>query len=232
MRGSATQATGGPFLPVNLAAKFDDHVNALQTAFRRLDALSLRIDRLPLSPPLRDTYVTSGFGNRIDPFLGTMAMHSGIDFAAATGTPVPAVAGGTVTEAGDSGGYGNMVEIDHGNGLSTRYGHLSRILVKAGDKVARGQEIAESGSTGRSTGPHLHYEIRRNGEPIDPQTFLEAGRELGISSYRTELHAFGVFRAWRLPPLICWASAVSMNWFRSPSSTVAARCFRRRSADP
>ncbi|WEF53117.1 M23 family metallopeptidase [[Pseudomonas] carboxydohydrogena] len=102
-------------------------------------------------------------------------MHTGLDFRASTGDPVRATADGKVTSAGWSGGYGRMVEIDHGNGLATRYGHLSQIDVKVGDVVKIGEVVGEVGSTGRSTGPHLHYETRINGEAVDPQRFLRAG---------------------------------------------------------
>jgi len=173
-------ATGGPFVPGDARAAFELHVAALDRAFRRIDALSARVDHIPLLAPLANARVTSAFGSRTDPFLGTAAVHSGIDFSAALGTPVPAVAAGTIVEASYSGGYGNLVEIDHGNGLTTRYGHLSRIKVEIGDKVVRGQVVAESGSTGRSTGPHLHYEVHRNGVAVDPAGFMRAGRELGI----------------------------------------------------
>ena len=115
---------------------------------------------------------------RVDPFLHIAAMHTGIDFRGDTGEAVHATAAGTVTNAGWSGGYGKMVEIDHGNGLSTRYGHLSQIDVNVGDEVRIGQVVGRMGSTGRSTGPHLHYETRIDGEAVDPQKFLNAGARL------------------------------------------------------
>ena len=105
-------------------------------------------------------------------------MHTGIDFRAALGTPARATAGGTVIAADYNGGYGNMVEIDHGNGVTTRYGHLSSIGVSVGQVVARGAVIGETGSTGRSTGPHLHYEVRVDGAAIDPMKYLEAGDKI------------------------------------------------------
>jgi murein DD-endopeptidase MepM/ murein hydrolase activator NlpD len=106
-------------------------------------------------------------------------MHTGIDMRGDRGEPVHATANGKVSIAGREGGYGNMVEIDHGNGFSTRYGHLSAIEVKVGQRVRIGQEIGRIGSTGRSTGPHLHYETRIKGEPVNPQKFLRAGLRLG-----------------------------------------------------
>jgi murein DD-endopeptidase MepM/ murein hydrolase activator NlpD len=107
-------------------------------------------------------------------------MHTGTDFRGNVGDPIRATAAGTVTHAGWSGGYGNMVEVDHGNGLSTRYGHLSEIEATVGETVRAGQVIGRLGSTGRSTGPHLHYETRVDGEAVDPERFLRAGARLGV----------------------------------------------------
>jgi murein DD-endopeptidase MepM/ murein hydrolase activator NlpD len=121
---------------------------------------------------------TSPFGVRVDPFVHEAAMHTGMDIRGEPGEPVHATAVGRVSIAGWDGGYGNMVEIDHGNGLATRYGHLSRIDVHVGDEVRIGQIIGLIGSTGRSTGPHLHYETRVDGEPVNPQKFLDAGAKL------------------------------------------------------
>lgn len=169
---------GGPYIPIEPDASFESHVEALDVSLTALGRLTARLDRLPIGSPVAGKHVSSGFGTRIDPFLGSAAMHSGIDFAAMTGTPVRASAAGTVTEAGRNGGYGNMVEIDHGGGISSRYGHMSKIVVKSGDRVTRGTVIGLSGSTGRSTGPHLHYEIRREGVAIDPARFVKSGREI------------------------------------------------------
>ena len=116
----------------------------------------------------------SGFGKRIDPFTGQLAMHEGIDFEVDSGTSVHAAAGGIVTYAGMHPQYGNLVEIDHGNNLATRYAHLSRILVKKGEIVLRGREVGRSGSTGRATGPHLHFEVRYKGVAVNPDRFLAA----------------------------------------------------------
>jgi murein DD-endopeptidase MepM/ murein hydrolase activator NlpD len=126
-------------------------------------------------PVVGEIELSSGFGVRNDPFVGRPAMHTGLDFRASMGDPARATADGRVTNAGWAGGYGRMVEIDHGNGLATRYGHLSKIDVKVGQVVKTGEVIGEVGSTGRSTGPHLHYETRINGEAVDPQRFLRAG---------------------------------------------------------
>jgi murein DD-endopeptidase MepM/ murein hydrolase activator NlpD len=135
---------------------------------------------VPVRKPLvGELSISSGFGVRQDPFLGRPAMHTGLDLRGDTGEKVYATAAGKVTTAGWDGGYGKMVEIDHGHGLSTRFGHLSEIDVKTGQKVHLGQVIGRVGSTGRSTGPHLHYETRLNGDPVDPQKFLRAGTRLG-----------------------------------------------------
>ncbi|MEZ5841711.1 MAG: M23 family metallopeptidase [Hyphomicrobiales bacterium] len=137
---------------------------------------------MPLGQPIRGAArTTSRFGVRLDPFLNTPALHAGIDFKAAVGHPVVATARGTVIRAGWSGGYGRMVEIDHGNGVTTRYAHLKAITVKEGDTVRVGQTVGKLGSSGRSTGPHLHYETRIDGRAIDPLKFLEAGRRIRAS---------------------------------------------------
>jgi murein DD-endopeptidase MepM/ murein hydrolase activator NlpD len=117
-------------------------------------------------------WITSEFGWREDPFTSGRVMHAGIDLAAPEGTQVVAPASGTVVYAGEDGGYGRMITIDHGRGITTNYGHLSRVLVKVGDTVSRGQHIGAVGNTGRSTGPHLHYEVRQNGIPISPRAYV------------------------------------------------------------
>jgi len=117
-------------------------------------------------------WVTSVFGGRDDPFTGGRVMHAGIDLAAAEGTQVVAPAAGTITFASENGSYGKFIAIDHGRGIVTQYGHLSRILVKVGDTVTRGQHIGAIGNTGRSTGPHLHYEVRLNGIPVNPRNYV------------------------------------------------------------
>jgi murein DD-endopeptidase MepM/ murein hydrolase activator NlpD len=117
---------------------------------------------------------------RLDPFLSRPAMHTGIDFRGDSGEAIRVTASGKVVSAGWSGGYGRMVEVDHGNGLSTRYGHLSEIDVQVGQAVKAGQTVGRMGSTGRSTGPHLHYETRIDGEAVNPQKFLHAGAKFGL----------------------------------------------------
>lgn len=133
----------------------------------------LKKNALPTVLPVISGYFSSNFGNRIDPFTGRTSMHAGIDFVAPTGTAVQAAAGGAVVESTTHPEYGNMIEIDHGNGLVTRYAHLSRRLAHTGDVVMKGQTIGELGSTGRSTGPHLHFEVRQQGAALNPKRFLE-----------------------------------------------------------
>jgi len=132
----------------------------------------LSADIKPTGRPVTQGYISSYFGERMDPFDGEEAFHKGVDFAADTGADVLAVATGIVTWAGPRAGYGMLVELSHGNGYVTRYGHNSKILVKVGDTVERGQAIAEVGSTGRSTGPHVHFEVLRNGTQVDPIGFV------------------------------------------------------------
>jgi len=175
-------AMGGPFVPVKLppnAGDFERQLYRINVTRAQMDRLNRTLALVPYRKPVvGEVEFTSGFGVRSDPFLGRPAMHTGLDFRAATGDPVRATANGKVVSAGWAGGYGRMVEIDHGNGLSTRYGHLSEIGVKVGDQIKIGQVIGEVGSTGRSTGPHLHYETRVDGEAVDPQKFLRAGVRL------------------------------------------------------
>lgn len=172
---------GGPFIAAPETARaipFEAHVDALDGSLGRLDRMTARLASVPVANPAPGRRVTSNFGTRIDPFLGRAALHSGIDFSAPVGLPVKATASGTVIDAGRNGGYGNMVEIDHGDGITTRYAHLSRIKVESGQKVERGTVIGLAGSTGRSTGPHVHYEVRRKGTAVNPARYLKAGREL------------------------------------------------------
>lgn len=175
-------AMGGPYIPVKLSANadpFERQLYRLQLTRAQMDKLNRTMAQVPYRKPVVGAVeFTSGFGVRSDPFLGRPAMHAGLDFRGATGDPIRATANGRVVSAGNSGGYGRMVEIDHGNGLSTRYGHMSAIQVKVGDSIKIGQVIGLVGSTGRSTGPHLHYETRIDGEAVDPQKFLRAGVRL------------------------------------------------------
>lgn len=144
----------------------------------RLFDQKIRRSMLPTQAPVDGSSVGSPFGFRIDPITGRTALHTGLDFPANTGTPILAAAGGVVVVQQYHPAYGNMVEIDHGNDLITRYAHASRVLVKKGDLVKRGQHIADVGSTGRSTGPHLHFEVWVAGVPQDPRRFLNAGENV------------------------------------------------------
>ena len=175
-------AVGGPFVPVKLPAEatpFDRQLFRINTTRAQVERLNRTLALVPYRKPvIGEVEFTSGFGVRSDPFLGRPAMHTGLDFRAQMGDPVRATANGKVASSGWAGGYGRMVEIDHGNGLSTRYGHLSEISVKVGDIIKIGQVIGAVGSTGRSTGPHLHYETRIDGDAVDPQKFLRAGVRL------------------------------------------------------
>jgi murein DD-endopeptidase MepM/ murein hydrolase activator NlpD len=175
-------AVGGPFVPVNVSkggVGFERQLQRIHVARAQVTRLTRTLATIPVRKPLDGGLdLQSGFGVRVDPFLGTPAMHTGLDLHGETGDPVRATADGTVVAAGWSGGYGRVVDIDHHNGLSTRYGHLSSVEVRVGQSVKRGQIVGKVGSTGRSTGPHLHYETRLKGEAVDPQKFLRAGEKL------------------------------------------------------
>ncbi|CAM3603242.1 M23 family metallopeptidase [Paracidovorax anthurii] len=158
-----------------LAQLTDRRVDLLTVVESRLFDQHIRKSMVPTQEPVLGKSAGSPFGWRIDPFTGQSALHTGLDFQADTGTPILAAAGGVVVAQEYHPAYGNMVEVDHGNQLVTRYAHASRTFVKRGDLVRRGQKIAEVGSTGRSTGPHLHFEVLVQGVPQDPQKFLNAG---------------------------------------------------------
>jgi murein DD-endopeptidase MepM/ murein hydrolase activator NlpD len=181
--GVPQRATGGPFVPVVAqtgTSAFDRQLFRIKLARDHVGRLQRTMSAVPIRKPLMiELDATSGFGVRNDPFLRGPAMHTGLDFRADTGEPARATAAGTVTMAGRNGGYGNMVEIDHGNGFATRYAHLSAIDVEVGQSVRIGQVVGKVGNTGRSTGPHLHYETRVDGDAVDPQKFLRAGVRLG-----------------------------------------------------
>jgi len=176
----AETGIGGPFIPARGSGEsIIDEANAVADALARYHSAKTALLAAPIRIPVPGSGVlSSGFGNRKDPFLNRTAFHSGIDFRVTTGTPVFAAAGGKVVFAGTNGGYGKMVEIDHGNGLTTRYAHMSQIGVTAGQSILGGQRVGLSGSTGRSTGPHLHFEVRRGGSAIDPSRFIATGRTL------------------------------------------------------
>jgi murein DD-endopeptidase MepM/ murein hydrolase activator NlpD len=179
--GNAETSEGGPFIAADSAeaiSSFSAQVQELDTELGRLKQAKNQARRYPLANPAPGADITSTFGTRADPLLGTAAFHSGMDFRGAIGDPIRATAAGKVISAGRNGGYGNMVEIEHANGLTTRYAHMSRIDVAEGDVVASGDLVGAVGSTGRSTGPHLHYEVRRNGDAINPAMFIRAGRKI------------------------------------------------------
>ena len=170
---------GGPFEPLPAGALgFEARVERVMAERMLVASFERGLNRVPLRTPSAGASISSGFGARTDPFLGRPAFHAGLDFEGDLGEPVKATAAGRVVSAGWSGGYGNMVEIDHGGGLTTRFGHLSAIAAQPGEEVRIGTVIGRVGSTGRSTGPHIHYETRVDGEAVDPLRFLNAGRIL------------------------------------------------------
>ncbi|HEU0097841.1 MAG TPA: M23 family metallopeptidase [Allosphingosinicella sp.] len=166
---------GGPFEAVETVRAADPNFKALFNSWTKLDQLEQGTVAIPSTEPVRGTNFTSGYGVRSDPFRGRAAMHAGIDLAGPIGTPIYATADGVVQRSEyNNGGYGNLVELDHGHGIQTRYGHLSKSMVVAGQKVKRGDMIALMGSTGRSTGSHLHYEVRIDGKAVNPVPFLQS----------------------------------------------------------
>jgi murein DD-endopeptidase MepM/ murein hydrolase activator NlpD len=174
--------TGGPYLPPVDGPDADsllDEANDAYLSLTRFAAARSAMETAPVHMPLASMKrVSSGFGNRTDPFTHGRAFHPGIDYPAPTGTTVFSAGAGTVTFVGQINGYGNAVEVTHASGLVTRYGHLSAFIAKQGQVVDAGTPIARVGSTGRSTGPHLHFEVRRNDKAIDPQPYVSAGRRL------------------------------------------------------
>ena len=180
---AAAGAVGGPYVPANLASAekgFERQVYRIHMSRSQLDRLTRTLSSVPVRKPVSgEIDMSSGFGMRMDPFLKSPAMHTGLDMRGDPGDPVRVTANGTVSSAGPNGGYGKMIEVDHGNGLSTRYAHLSAIDVSVGQSMKIGQVIGKIGTTGRSTGPHLHYETRVDGDPVDPQKYLRAGIRLG-----------------------------------------------------
>lgn len=190
---SAPPPVGGPEVPASGELLAGDPVLASLDAFERrlsdrerqmrvledlLLAGRLQKQVRPSGWPIENGYISSLFGLRSDPFSGRTAMHEGMDFAGPVGSEVMAVAAGIVTDAGDREheGYGKLVEINHGNGYVTRYGHNSSLAVKIGDRVIKGQTIARIGNTGRSTGPHVHFEVLLNGKVVNPERYIEAAR--------------------------------------------------------
>jgi len=169
---------GGPFIPFHGNSDSDGTIGAMITKVQHWVGVKAALQRLPLAEPIHGAYdFNSGFGTRNDPLNNRTGIHEGIDLGAAIGTPVYATGDGVVLETGVKARYGLTIDIDHGNGLSTRYAHLSRIKVQPGQKVTRATIIGLVGNTGRSTGSHLHYEVRLNDAPRDPLKFISAGRD-------------------------------------------------------
>lgn len=162
-------------------ARLGQHLAARSDTLEALEAVLLdqqvRRALLPTITPIQAGYIGSGFGWRLDPFVGAGSMHEGIDFVADIGTPVVAAAGGVIVSAERHPAYGNLIEIDHGNDFTTRYAHLSKMTVREGQVVKRGQNVGLSGNTGRSTGPHLHFEVRFRGVAQNPARFLQQGEQ-------------------------------------------------------
>ncbi|WP_333781682.1 M23 family metallopeptidase [Hoeflea prorocentri] len=171
-------AVGGPFISAEKPSAFDSSLNHLGDALETLEQAKSLARQVPVAHPVPNHPVSSRFGKRKDPFFKRLAHHAGIDFKTPYGQSIFSTGNGKVVKAGRKGGYGKMIEIDHGNGITTRYAHLSRIQVKVGETVEAGDRIGAAGSTGRSTGPHLHYEIRLNNVAVNPQRFLTAGEQL------------------------------------------------------
>lgn len=175
---NAAAGQGGPFIPyrgkMGKAKALGPSFAALEGALFRMEVLERTLVAVPSGKPADVLMMTSSYGYRADPFTGAGAMHAGIDFRGPIGTPIVAAAPGRVVFVGQKAGYGNVVEVDHGQGILTRYAHLSGFTTRVGAQVAAGQQIAKMGSTGRSTGSHLHFEVRLNGVAVNPRRFLEA----------------------------------------------------------
>jgi murein DD-endopeptidase MepM/ murein hydrolase activator NlpD len=189
---SETPGQGGPMVPAGsaegiglkdfqsrvfeISQSLDDRADKLGVLDSVFSDGRLAAKSIPTTLPVESGYYSSNFGYRIDPINGQSAFHTGVDFIAAPGSPILSAAGGVVAAAEMHSAYGNMVDINHDNGLTTRYAHLSKMLVKAGDIVLKGQHIGDLGSTGRATGPHLHFEVRENSVPLNPKRFLNFAR--------------------------------------------------------
>lgn len=175
-RQLAKGGQGGPFIPASHAVsiKSDKDLRSLASLLDRLATMESALGVLPSGRPTMSPMLTSSYGYRRDPFNGMAAFHAGLDFPGAYGQPILAASDGKVSFVGRRGGYGNCVEVDHGHGIMTRYAHLSGFVARPGQAVERGQQIARMGSTGRSTGTHLHFEVRVNGAAVDPRPFLTA----------------------------------------------------------
>ena len=181
---SSAEGVGGPLEPVGGS---DATFRQLFKSWKKLDNISQGAIAVPSDKPVRTAAFTSGYGVRSDPFRGAAAMHAGIDLAGPMGTPIYATADGVVSTAEyNSGGYGKLVKINHGRGIETRYGHLSSMAVAPGQRVTRGQVIGRMGSTGRSTGSHLHYEVRIDGRAVNPVPFMQSNEALAALQRQAE----------------------------------------------
>ncbi|MEP7243269.1 MAG: M23 family metallopeptidase [Gammaproteobacteria bacterium] len=197
--------TGGPETDDGISAQIPDLTNMLSSLERKVDLRDAQLAALenvilsrdlneqihPEGRPTKGGFISSGFGDRQDPFTGHEAFHRGIDFAGQAGSDVVAVAAGVVTWAGERSGYGSLVEVNHGNGYMTRYAHNQRTLVTVGQTVTRGQALALMGSTGRSTGPHVHFEVLKNGRQINPASFLGSSAPVSRSGGSAQIRGFG-----------------------------------------
>jgi murein DD-endopeptidase MepM/ murein hydrolase activator NlpD len=169
---NTNHAAGGPFISSDTASGLGKIAPELETKLDEMALLTTIMDALPFGMPLKGAEMQSNFGRRIDPFTNRLAFHAGSDLSGPAGSKILAAGDGKVVGAGWEGAYGNAVDIDHGFGLITRYGHLSSINVTEGEMVKKGQVVGIQGSTGRSTGPHLHYEVRQYNRPLNPANFL------------------------------------------------------------
>ncbi len=174
--GNNNNNQGGPYNPIDASATGFFNQDEFESEINYLMQLEKFVNSIPLSSPLKDYSVSSGFGRRIDPMRNSLAMHTGIDLAGEYKSKVYSSAPGVVRFADTDGAYGRLIQVDHGSGIFTWYGHLDRILVRDGETVKRGQLIGLQGNSGRSTGTHLHYEVRISNQPVNPANFLEAGK--------------------------------------------------------
>lgn len=184
MASSAREAMGGPLLKLATGkdGALDPRFRRMGESLARLGALENGLAALPQVSPAHVAYVSSSYGYRADPFTGAAAFHAGLDFPGPMGSPIYAAADGTVSFVGQRQGYGNCIEVTHASGLMTRYGHLSGFRARVGQKVGAGAVIGAMGSTGRSTGSHLHFEVRINDQPVNPRPFLEAARTAALQA--------------------------------------------------
>ena len=188
---SDTSARGGPFISLATSSNgsIDPRFRRLGASLAQMNALEQGLAGIPQVSPANGDFISSSFGYRSDPFTGEGAFHAGLDFPGTVGAPIYAAANGKVVFAGVRQGYGRCIEIDHGNGLVTRYAHMSRLGAQVGQKVDAGRVIGAIGSSGRSTGPHLHFEVRIHDRPVNPRPFLEAATHVHQETHAgTRLH--------------------------------------------